>query len=300
MLVLLIKWLKDTFLGKLFYIIIVLFKCIVRKCSINTFFTIIERIHTRSRISLLKTIYVNLRSFSLRTALLMPIVVYKNVEIKSLEGTIKIVNCRVCPLMIQFGVYQGFRSKGTTRINNRGTLIIKGPGKFLKGAEITIFPGAILEIGENFFIGENTTIMASKRITIGAYNCISYNTQICDSDFHYMINVVNRSIKNREKPIRLGDYNWIANNATIKKGVQTPNYITVAGSYAVLAKDYTKDISPFTVLAGNPATAIASGYSRVWKDEKEKIDYLNIFFKNNKENINYELSANEKVEDYTF
>ena len=88
-------------------------------------------------------------------------------------------------------------------------------------------------------------------------------------------------------------------NVSIKKGVKTPNYTTVAAN-SVLLKDYSKDIEPFSILAGNPAKIIATGYSRVWKDEKEKIKYLNHYFSTHPDDFFYELSKNEQIEDYTF
>ncbi|MBR4048417.1 MAG: acyltransferase [Bacteroides sp.] len=229
----------------------------------------------------------------------MPIVAYTNVEIQSLEGKIKISNCEIRPLMIQLGVYQRYRSKGQTRINNHGIIVFQGEGKILRGAEVTVFKEATLSIGNSFFIGENSLIFAAESVTIGKNSRIAFSSIVCDSDFHYMINVKDRTIRKRSKSIEIGDYNWITNNVSIKKGVKTPNYITVAAN-SVLLKDYSKDIEPFSILAGNPAKVIATGYSRVWKDEKEKIKNLNQYFATHPDENSYVLLENEQIEDYTF
>lgn len=298
--VLLQKWFKDTIAFQTIIMIGLLFQFIFRKRDLNSLLTVYERILSRQRISLHKSLYINFRSLPYKIALKMPIVAYTNVEIQSLEGKIKISNCEIRPLMIQLGVYQRYRSKGQTRINNHGIIVFQGEGKILRGSEITVFKEATLSIGNSFFIGENALIFAAESVVIGKNSRIAFNSIVCDSDFHYMINVKERTIRRRTKSIEIGDYNWIANNVVIKKGVKTPNYITVAGSYSVLSKDYSKDVEPFSILAGNPAKIIATGYSRVWKDEKEKIRFLNHYFSTHPDDISYELLENEQIEDYTF
>ena len=297
--VLLQKWFKDTIAFQTIIMIGLLFQFIFRKRDLNSLLTVYERILNRQRISLHKSLYINFRSLPYKIALKMPIVAYTNVEIQSLEGKIKISNCEIRPLMIQLGVYQRYRSKGQTRINNHGIIVFQGEGKILRGAEVTVFKEATLSIGNSFFIGENSLIFAAESVSIGKNSRISFGSIVCDSDFHYMINVNDRTIRKRSKPIEIGDYNWITNNVSIKKGVKTPNYITVAAN-SVLLKDYSKDIEPFSILAGNPAKIIATGYSRVWKDEKEKIRFLNHYFSTHPDDISYELLENEQIEDYTF
>lgn len=295
-----VEWAKDSFLGQLIYLLWVFVRIFISRKSFNDFFSSVEFVFSRDRISLFKTIYVNLRSFPFKTAVKMPIVVYCNVEIQSLYGTMEIQGCEVVPLMIQLGCYQRYRSKGSTRINNKGKICFHGEGKILKGAEITVFKDATLSLGNSFFVGENAIIMAAESIIIGKYCTISFDSIICDSDFHYMININDRTIRRRMRPIVIGDYNWIANNVTIKKGVKTPDHITVAGSFAVLSKDYTKEVNSFSILAGNPAVVIACGFSRVWKDEKKRIKMLNEYFKCHAELTKYELGEEEITDEYSY
>lgn len=293
-------WFKDSFIFLLLMDVIKFLSCLIGKESINQWLSGVESHKFRNRIKLLQSIYVNFRSLPMREAWKMPIVTYSKLDIQSLEGRIRFDGCNVEPMMIQLGVFQRYRSQGETRINNKGTIIFHGAGKILRGAELMTYPNATIAIGDSFFIGENVLIFSAEYISIGKSSCISYHSQISDSDFHFMININKGTIRNRTKPIRIGDYNWIANNVTIKKGTITPDHITVAGSYTVLLKDYEKSVKPYSILAGNPATCLAWGYSRVWKDEKKKITFLSEFFKQHPDIKEFNISEDETFEDYSF
>jgi len=300
MLTFLLFWLRDTLFYYFLRDVFKLFVVLIGKASLNEWIGEVESQYSRNRIKLLQSIYVNFRSLSFREAWKMPIVTYSNLDIQSLTGYICFEGCKVTPMMVQLGVFQRYRSQGKTRINNKGTIIFHGSGKILRGAEIMTYPNAIIEIGDSFFVGENAMIFAAEHISIGKSSRISYHSQICDSDFHFMININKRTIRNRTKSITIGDYNWIANNVTIKKGTITPDHITAAGSYTVLLKDYTKSVKPYSILAGNPAKCLVEGYSRVWKDEKKRIAFLTNFFKTHPELKEFQIGEEDTYKDYSF
>lgn len=293
-------WIKDTFL---YYFIRNAYRFIgvlSGSYSFNLLLSDIESQLSRNRIRFFQSLYVNFRSLNFKDAIKIPIVTYSNLNIQSLQGRILFKDCVVQPMMIELGVFQRYRSQGVTRINNKGQIIFHGKGKILRGAELMTYPDAIIEFGDSFFVGENVMIYAAEHISMGKSSRISYHSQICDSDFHFMINIENGTIKNRTKPIFIGDFNWIANNVTIKKGTRTPDHITAAGSYTVLLKDYTKEVPPYSILAGNPARCLCTGYSRIWKNEKQRIFELAKFFKDNPLEIIYKIKPNECYCDYSF
>lgn len=257
-----------------------------------------EKLTKQNQVLFFKTLYFNMRSLPLKQALKIPIFLYSNTEIISSKGKVKIEANSISTGMIRWGWFHSYRSQGKTRINNNGCIVFHGSGKLLAGSEIAVFNDAKLEIGESFFIGENTMIFCAKKIYLGKYFRLSYCSQICDSDFHYMINIQTKIIKERSKPIYIGDYNWITNNLTIKKGVVTPHHIVCTGPYSVLIKDYS-DIPPFSILAGNPVKLIVTNCSRIWKNEMEYIKELDIFFNENNTSF-YKLKGNEVYTDYTY
>lgn len=236
----------------------------------------LEKWRTLNRVCFYKTLYFNLRSLSLKEALRFPILIYTNTAIISSVGKIKFNVPAINFGMIKWGLFNSFRSQGKTLINNKGTIIFNGKGVFLMGSDVSVFNDAILHFGNEFFIGENVKIYAQKKIVFDDYVRVSYQCDICDSDFHYVIDINSGIVGCKNRDIYIGAYNWIGNKTTIKKGTKTPHHTMVASSYSVLSKDYTKTVGPYSVLGGCPAKVIKSNVSRVWYNEQNTIKRFDV------------------------
>ncbi len=254
---------------------------ILKSICIISFYTIVPSRFNRweinsnlNRVSLWKTIYFNFRSLSFSEAKKFPIHIYTHTKIISSSGRIEFKDCPLSFGIIKWGRFNSFRSKGPTSINNQGLIVFHGFGNFLKGSEISVFENGVLELGVGFFIGENARVYAQERIIFDRYVRVSYECDICDSDFHYILNIKDNTISPKKQEIFIGAFNWIGNRTTIKKGTRTPHHTMVASAYAVLSKDYTKLISPFSVLGGCPARLIKSNVSRIWFDEMNTIEKI--------------------------
>lgn len=249
----------------------------------SDFFNHYEKMKSNNHPVLWKTLFFNLRSLPRSQAYKFPIHIFTNVQIISSSGKIVIDTPLIYSGMIRWGWFYSYRSQGKTRINNQGTIIFKGEGKLLQGSEIMVKNRSVLTIGSNFFIGENTMIYCWYNISIGKFLTLAYHSQIFDSDFHYSMNIETGEILRRSKAVILGDYNWIGNKTTIKKGVKTPNHTTVAGSNSILTSDYTKSIPEYSVIGGVPAKLIVSKTSRVWNNESTRIKEIDDYFNRNPE-----------------
>ena len=132
--------------------------------------------------------------------------------------------------------------------------------------ELFIWPyGDGIEIGSNSFVGKNSFIWAGEKIKIGNGVLISHNVTIIDSnshDFNFierekhfveMIKYGHSSQKGRVKtsPITIEDNVWISYNVCILKGVNIGKGAIIGAGSVV-----TKDVMPFTLVAGNPAILI--------------------------------------------
>ena len=233
--------------------------------------THIEARLSQPRLRLLKTGYVNLRCLPIRQAIHLPIKIYGRFAIHAL-GEIRIESPRIVSGMIKFGKFNN-KSARPTRVANHGTIIFKGHVDIWEGVLLELGFGARLEIGDDVILGENLNIMLRKSCTIGDHCRIAFDTQIMDSDFHYMVNMETGVIKDCSAPVEIGSYNWIGNKTTIKKGTKTPDYTIVAGSNSLLSKDY-KELGgglSYIVLAGCPAKIIGSGVRRIFNFEWEHI-----------------------------
>lgn len=128
-------------------------------------------------------------------------------------------------------------------------LVVKGNFNFSCGADVLLKENAVLSLG-NSWANYHCQIRCGHKIQIGN-NCIfGRNVNISDSDFHTILDV-SKSIKNPSAPVIIGDQVWIGHDAIILKGVTIGNGAIVAAGAVV-----TKDVSPHTIVAGNPAKVI--------------------------------------------
>jgi len=134
----------------------------------------------------------------------------------------------------------------------RGTLLI-----FKYGGKITI--------GSNCYIGDGSRIWSGENIYIGNNVLIAHNVNIVDTQAHE-INADERCQRYFEliskgpwenkgsiatKSIVIKDKAWISFNAVILKGVTIGEGAIVAAGSVV-----TKNVEPYTMVAGNPAVFI--------------------------------------------
>jgi acetyltransferase-like isoleucine patch superfamily enzyme len=118
----------------------------------------------------------------------------------------------------------------------------------------------VVTIGSNSFLGDSLLVCA-ERIDIGDDVLISWGGTVVDHDSHSLDFErrrfdVERTLKGEEKdwscvkvrPVRICNRVWIGFNVAILRGV-TIGEGAVVGACSVV----TKDVAPYTVVAGNPA-----------------------------------------------
>lgn len=111
--------------------------------------------------------------------------------------------------------------------------------------------------GSKILIGEDVGLRGVKIyarngiITFGKSCMLSYGINIRNTDSHPVIDVSSGKILNPEKDIHIGDHVWIAENATILKGVNIGND-SIVGTGAIV----TKNVPPNSIVAGNPGRVV--------------------------------------------
>jgi len=110
---------------------------------------------------------------------------------------------------------------------------------------------AQLHIGEGADIGQRTIINARDHVHIGDRCSISWDCDICDSDFHQII-LGDGSRPPKTEPVVIEDDVWIGNHAMVFKGVHIGHH-SVIGAGAVVRHD----IPPYSLVVGNPARRVA-------------------------------------------
>jgi acetyltransferase-like isoleucine patch superfamily enzyme len=139
---------------------------------------------------------------------------------------------------------------GIPKMNIRGELVIHDQVRIWSSivrARIFVKEGGYLEIGSNSRIN-GCHISCSEKVVIGQNVRISQYVLIMDNDFHQVKDHFADGVK---KPIIIEDDVWIAAKATILKGVRIGKGAVVAAGAVV-----TKDVAPYTLVAGIPARSI--------------------------------------------
>lgn len=155
----------------------------------------------------------------------------------------------------------------SARIRNNGGSsgkIVIGSHTHVQG-ELFIFPhGGKITLGEWCFVGEGTRIWSSASVEIGNRVNISHSVNIFDSlthpiraaDRHEQIKTIlehghPRQISFGERPVKICDDAWIGAGAIVLRGV-TVGEGAIIGAGSVV----TKNVPPFSIVAGNPATLV--------------------------------------------
>lgn len=148
---------------------------------------------------------------------------------------------------------------------NDSSKIIVGKGTHIRGSLLIFKFGGSISIGSNCYVGEGTRIWSGESISIGNNVLISHNVNIVDNNAHE-IDSEERAKRYEDLVIKghwqekgniisaaviIEDYAWISFNATILKGVKIGKGAIVAAGSLV-----TKDVPPFVLVAGNPASVI--------------------------------------------
>ncbi|WP_082463283.1 acyltransferase [Sphingomonas sp. Leaf34] len=128
-----------------------------------------------------------------------------------------------------------------------------------------IYGHATLQIGDKTSINEATGVIVNGGISIGSDCMLSHNVHLQACDQHGIIDVESRTITNTKRTITIGEHVWVARGVTV-----CPGTVIGKGSIIGAASVVTKEVPPFTVAAGNPATVLKTGVS--WTRQLDEID----------------------------
>lgn len=124
-------------------------------------------------------------------------------------------------------------------------------------------PGARLRLGDRSFIGGKSLFSIFESVNIGSDVMISWGCTIADHDSHSLeFRHRARDVENwlegrkdwsqvRHAPVTIADKVWIGFNCSVLKGVTIGEGAVVAANSNV-----TRDVAPWTLVAGNPARVI--------------------------------------------
>jgi len=131
---------------------------------------------------------------------------------------------------------------------------LHGVGTFIAGK---VYPNPSLYVGDNSHLGYQMGISVGTKIVIGKHVLIANRVALLGYDAH-PIDPIKRAEnippdENGCGDIIIEDYAWIGVNAIILKNVTIGKASIVAAASVV-----TKDVPPYTIVAGNPAKVVKS------------------------------------------
>ena len=224
-------------------------------------------------INWIKTIWFNFKVLPFRLAIKMPIVISYNTKIKN-TGEI------ILPDNAYFGMFSiGVIKIATLEandykivLNNQGTFKVGGLIKIHPGARIYVAKDATLSVGNLVGIGANSKVVCFKDIVSGDNFRMSWNSQIFDTDFHFLQNVSKGFYYHRTKPIRIGDNVFVGNGSTIGKGTILQDGCVIS-CMSKVSGDFTAD-GKNLLLSGVPAKIVKVGVemsSSFYLDKEEEL-----------------------------
>jgi len=196
----------------------------------------------------------------IRGQILRPILrLYKSINLDLLSQ--KLMGRPTCELR------EGAVLGKTARIrNNRGSSskIVIGPHTHVAGELFLFAHGGEITIGEWCFVGEGSRIWSSASVKIGNRVNISHSVNIFDSRTHPLraqdryeqVKTIlkeghPREISLGECPVTICDDAWIGAGAIVLRGV-TVGEGAIVGAGSVV----TKNVQPYSIVAGNPAVLV--------------------------------------------
>lgn len=228
--------------------------------------------------NLYKTVIFNFRMLPFKEAICLPIWLYGKVDISRSTGSIHWTN----PTKVHTGgwrigqaicVLNGTNiSRDVTILSIQGVLKLGEHGHIMNGCHMYVKCGSVVELGDRVVIAEHIRICSFIGITIGEQTRISWDSQIMDTDFHYVLQPDGTVYLNKKK-INIGNRVWIGNHVTISKGAGVGEECIIA-SNSLLNHDYSNVKNGLFV--GIPAKLLKEGVCRVfdWNLEKELDDFF--------------------------
>jgi len=211
----------------------------------------------RHPLTIPKTAYYLLRyaRFWSKRILKLPIVAVWNSSIKLSKGAELIIGRRLYLgfFKTRIGeISQISFDRTILQLGMNSKLFIDGTVRLGPGTRIITGQNSLIKIGDGTFISGNSKIICMNRVEIGKKCAISWDVQIMDSDFHRIVQ--GKIAKNPTKPVRIGNHVWIGSRVTILKGVTIGDGSIVAAGSVV-----TRDVPPYSLVAGNPAKVVKEG-----------------------------------------
>lgn len=218
----------------------------------------------------LYSILFNIKYLPLKQAKKLPLVFYRHAYGKVTNGG-KIILSDDC-IKRKRKIIIGFPSEDfeyqceKTVLNiEYGTAYFNGRFCARRGVIMDVKGEAVFE--DDVLFGPRCRIRIHNKGYFGQSIRVAHETQIFDTNFHFMEKIDLPGYYPISKPISIGNFSWIGNRTTIGPGAILPDFTTVA-SNSLVNKDFSS-LNAYSTIGGIPAKFIREGWTRVWNTKRE-------------------------------
>lgn len=216
------------------------------------------------------SIFFNFKYLPFRQAKKCPIIFFKHAYGKITNGGRIILSNEVISkkkkIIIGFPAEDfEYQCEKTVLNIEYGTVYFNGRFCARRGVIMDIKGEAVFE--DDVLFGPRCRIRIHNKGFLGNSIRIAHETQIFDTNFHFMEKVDSPGYYPISKPISIGSFSWIGNRSTISPGTVLPDY-TIVASNSLVNKDFSI-LNPYSIIGGIPAKFIREGWTRVWDTERE-------------------------------
>lgn len=141
---------------------------------------------------------------------------------------------------------------GRVVVATGGSLVIGERSGVMHGCEIAVGEGAVVEIGDEVYVGAYVNIRSRRRITLGHNARIAQFVSLVGGQYRYAAR--DRLIREQgfeEGDVTIGDDAWLGVGVVVLSGV-TVGTGAVVGAGSIV----TKDLAPYAIAVGNPARVV--------------------------------------------
>lgn len=240
------------------------------------FRTLFSIIRILLQINWIKTICINFKMLPFSAAKKLPIVIFGKCAFVNLKGKIILEGSATFGRIGIGQRYQMFvKEKGISELHISGELRFEGRAQMGTDFRLNIGKNAVCKLGDMVSIGNDSTLICSKKVFFGEFCQTGTEIFITDSNFHNMKNTATGKVYPKSFEICIGNYNFIGTRVSIMGKTKTADYTTIA-SCSLVNKDYTA-FGENNILGGIPAKVVKNNITRDWESERTALEnYMKI------------------------
>lgn len=228
------------------------------------------------RLNIYKMLRINFALLPFTQAVKLPMVVFGKLKLDGLQGKV-VFDCPVKYGTVIIGKCMDNMpiETSTTRLLVRGTLRFKGHCIINHSANVVVWKGSEMVIGNYVMIASGVLLKSACGVVVGDYTRIASGSFVMDTNVHAIKDITTGKVKRISKPIEIGKCCWLAMNTSVTAGAKIPDY-SISTRNSVINRDYTEAGQIGCLLAGAPAKIIKSNVQRIFdlKTEAEIMQYF--------------------------